>query len=154
MKCFLPALQIMMLNNGCMCCTVKEDLLNMLFELVSGLNGGLCLAGIKVHLLPLCLQHACLLLTLEVPHHVLGSILCSRILAVGNHRLCLYMSPVQMRLRLLLAVSLCAQTVCTDLEPLVHRHTACLLSQACRNHQQVAPISGLLPASDYFEKQA
>eukprot|EP00891_Asterochloris_glomerata_P008309 jgi/Astpho2/8309/Aster-01383 len=25
--------QIMMLNNGCMCCTVKEDLLKMLFEL-------------------------------------------------------------------------------------------------------------------------
>jgi len=26
--------QIMMLNNGCLCCTVKDDLINMLFELV------------------------------------------------------------------------------------------------------------------------
>ena len=26
--------QIMMLNNGCLCCTVKEDLINMLYELV------------------------------------------------------------------------------------------------------------------------
>lgn len=30
--------QIMMLNNGCMCCTVKEDLLRMLSELVTPLH--------------------------------------------------------------------------------------------------------------------
>ena len=62
------ALQIMMLNNGCMCCTVKEDLLKMLFELVSGLTGALCLARIKAHLFPLCLRPAHLLLALKVPH--------------------------------------------------------------------------------------
>ena len=27
--------QIMMLNNGCLCCTVNDDLINMLEELVS-----------------------------------------------------------------------------------------------------------------------
>lgn len=27
--------QIMMLNNGCLCCTVKDDLVNMLNDLVS-----------------------------------------------------------------------------------------------------------------------
>lgn len=30
--------QIMMLNNGCMCCTVKEDLVEMLNDLVSSLG--------------------------------------------------------------------------------------------------------------------
>ena len=28
--------QIMMLNNGCLCCTVKDDLLDMLEQLVRG----------------------------------------------------------------------------------------------------------------------
>lgn len=68
----VPALQIMMLNNGCMCCTVKEDLLKMLFELVSRLPGALCLY--KGTPLPLLLRHVhLLLLALEVPPHVLGS---------------------------------------------------------------------------------
>ena len=34
--------QIMMLNNGCMCCTVKEDLVEMLNDLVSSLARALC----------------------------------------------------------------------------------------------------------------
>lgn len=34
--------QIMMLNNGCLCCTVKEDLINMLYELVSLPTACLC----------------------------------------------------------------------------------------------------------------
>ena len=62
MECCFSALQIMMLNNGCMCCTVKEDLLKMLFELVSGLVAVLCLACLRANLLPLCLHHVCLLL--------------------------------------------------------------------------------------------
>ena len=33
--------QIMMLNNGCMCCTVKDDLVNMLTDLASTFGPGL-----------------------------------------------------------------------------------------------------------------
>ena len=33
--------RIMMLNNGCLCCTVRDDLVDMLTELVSALAGWL-----------------------------------------------------------------------------------------------------------------
>ena len=33
--------RIMMLNNGCLCCTVRDDLVDMLTELVSALAGHL-----------------------------------------------------------------------------------------------------------------
>lgn len=46
--------QIMMLNNGCMCCTVKEDLVEMLNDLVSGLLLRLCImpGGLIFSLMP------------------------------------------------------------------------------------------------------
>ena len=37
--------QIMMLNNGCMCCTVKEDLVEMLNDLVNSLAHETCWVG-------------------------------------------------------------------------------------------------------------
>ena len=39
--------QIMMLNNGCMCCTVKEDLVEMLNDLVNSLAHHTCWLGWK-----------------------------------------------------------------------------------------------------------
>ena len=98
----------------------------MLFELVSGLTAVLCRACLRAclraNLLPLCLRHVCLLLA------------CTGLDSMQLHPGCgLALPPLGVsvkEVRLPLAVSLCAELVCTDQEPLWYRRATCLLSQA------------------------